>query len=286
MGDEGMIVPRFESFEDIKKLGNAVLFITQKIHGSNAQVFIYPSYGGVLDLAVGSRTRWIAPGNDNYGFAEFVYANKQEFIDKLGPGRHYGEWAGPGINSGEGLDKKTFVLFDHWRYPEDRPLPPNTVVVPVLYSGPFDMSKVKECMDDLKNVGSKLVPGYMRPEGIVVRIKGERYKVVFNAEETQWKNPDAKYQKEKSDQKAKIAEQFGHLLQPIRLEKLLSRDENYVKEYPSSMGKIVNDYFADLIKEDQVKGTEAEIKGIQKMFGKIAFNFVKDVVEKQNAQNS
>lgn len=275
--------PAFESFPDIKKLGAAALFITQKIHGSNAQIFIFQQEDGSLDLACGSRSRWVAPGNDNYGFAEMVYANKQEFIDKLGPGRHYGEWAGPGINSGEGLKVKTFILFDHWKYPPERPLPPNTIIVPVLYSGAFDMSKVEECMDDLRKNGSKLVPGFMAPEGIVVRIKGERYKVVFQAEEAKWKgHKDENYEKIKTDQQAKALEQFGHLLQPIRLEKLLSRDEKYVKDYPKTMGLIVKDYFDDLLKEDQVTGTEAEIQGIRKQLGGNLFKFVQSVVEKQN----
>ena len=159
------MTPEFESFPDIKKLGAAALFITQKIHGSNAQIYVFQTDTGGLDLVCGSRSRWVAPGDDNFGFAEMVYANKNEFINKLGPGRHYGEWAGPGINSGEGLKQKTFVLFDHWKYPPERPLPPNTVVVPVLYSGPFDIAKVEECMNDLRANGSKLVPGFMRPEG-------------------------------------------------------------------------------------------------------------------------
>jgi hypothetical protein len=275
--------PKFESFPDIKKLGKAALYITQKIHGSNAQIFVFQQEDGSLDLAVGSRTRWIAPGNDNYGFAEMVYANKQEFIDKLGPGRHYGEWAGPGINSGEGLAQKTFVLFDHWKWPPERTLPPNTVIVPVLYQGAFDLGKVKECMDDLKKNGSKLVPGFMRPEGVVINVMGQRSKVVFDAEETAWKNADPVYQKQKSDAQAKALEQYGHLLQPIRLEKLLSRDETYLKEYPQSMGKIVKDYFADLVKEDQVQGTEAEINGIRKLLGGNMFKFVQETVEKANA---
>lgn len=275
---------KFESFPDIKKLGTAALFITQKIHGSNAQVYIFQTPEGGLDLMVGSRSRWIAPGNDNYGFAEMVYANKQEFIDKLGPGRHYGEWAGPGINSGEGLSTKTFVLFDHWKYPPERPLPPNTVIVPILYAGAFDLGKVQECMDDLKTNGSKLVSGYNRPEGVVVNMKGQRYKVVFADEETGWKRPDAKYQKEKSDAQDKAFEQYGHLLQPIRLEKLLSRDEKYVVGYPATLGLIVNDYFDDLLKEDQLKGSEAEIKGIKKLLGGNIFKFVKETLEKQNVR--
>lgn len=274
---------KFEAFPDIKKLGSAALFITQKIHGSNAQIYVFQAEDGKLDLLCGSRSRWVAPGNDNYGFAEMVYANKQEFIDKLGPGRHYGEWAGPGINSGEGLAKKTFVLFDHWKYPVERPLPPNTVVVPVLYVGEFNLGKVEEVMAELKTTGSKLVPGFMRPEGVVVRIKGERYKVVFAAEETKWKNADPVYQKEKSDAAAKALEQYGHLLQPIRLEKLLSRDEVYMREYPKSLGNIVKDYFADLVKEGQVEGTEAEVMGIRKLLAGNVFKFIQETVEKQKS---
>lgn len=313
---------KFEAFPDIKKLGNAQLTITQKIHGSNAQIYIfknresletiasmpdeeraaelvakYPGkslviefagdaigfhvYSEFMDLKCGSRTRWIAPGNDNYGFAAHVYEHKQEFIDKLGPGKHFGEWAGLGINSGEGLKDKALVLFDHWKYPTDRALPPKTVVVPVLYEGPFDLSKVGEVMADLKANGSKLCPGFMRPEGVVVRIKGERYKVVFDAEETKWKGGDTNHQKMKNDDAAKALEQYGHLLQPMRLEKLLSKDERLLTGYPKTMPDIAKAYFDDLVKEDQVTGTDTEIQGIRKMLGKNLFKFVQECVEKQ-----
>jgi hypothetical protein len=278
------MLPPFESFPDIKKLGNAQLVVTQKIHGSNAQIYIYPGENGA-ELVCGSRTRWIAPGDDNYGFAEMVHANKQEFIDKLGYGRHFGEWAGPGINSGEGLTQKTFVLFDHWKYPPERPLPPNTVIVPVLYSGIFDLSKIDEAMNDLKTNGSKLVTGFMRPEGVVVRIKGERYKVVFQAEEAKWKQADPEYQKQKQRDANKALEKYGHLLQPMRLEKLLSRDERYLKDYPKTMGEIVKDYFSDLIKENQVEGNEVEINGIRKQLAGNIFKFVQEIVEKQQNGN-
>jgi hypothetical protein len=279
-----MNLPAFESFEDIKKLGSAQLSITQKIHGTNAQIYIYPDDTGTLQLICGSRTRWIAPGDDNYGFAEMVHQNKQEFIEKLGPGRHYGEWAGPGINSGEGLKQKIFVLFDFWKYPPERPLPPNTTIVPVLYLGKFDLGEVDKALNELKSNGSKLVPGFMAPEGVVVRIKGDRYKVVFKPEETAWKKPDAEYQKQKTDKNAEALAKYGHLLQPIRLEKLLSRDERYIKEYPKTIGEIVKDYFADLVKENQVQGNDAEINGIRKQLAGNIFKFVQEVVEKQNVQ--
>lgn len=271
-----MTIP-FKSFPEIKKLGSAALYITQKIHGSNAQILIYKTEDGSLDLLVGSRTRWITPENDNFGFAKHIYDNKQEFIDKLGVGTHFGEWAGPGINSGEGLKEKTFVLFDHYKFPPERPLPPQTIVVPVLYEGPFDLSYVDKCMADLKNNGSKLVNGFMRPEGIVVRIKGERYKVVFDAEETQWtKGAKPKITKEQIN-----SIDVNHLFQPIRLEKLLSRDEQYIKEYPKSTPVIAKAYVEDLIKEGQLTGTEDEIKLIKKAMGKDLFKFIQEVTNSQ-----
>lgn len=265
----------FKSFPEIKKLGSAAMYITQKIHGSNAQVFVFQTPEGGLDLLVGSRTRWIAPGNDNYGFAAHVYANKEAFL-KLGPGQHFGEWTGPGINSGEGLSDKTLVLFDHWKFPPERELPPQTVVVPVLYEGAFDLSKVDGVMADLKENGSKLVPGFMRPEGVVVRIKGDRYKVVFQAEETKWKSST----KAPKDPNQTPAMDVSHLLQPIRLEKLLSRDEIHVVQYPQSLPRIVSAYIDDLIKEDQIVGTEAEIKGIKKVLSRPLFAMVQEIMEK------
>lgn len=277
----------FKSFPEIKKLGSTEFSVTQKIHGTNAQVMIYPKKmernvdagngqgyteiveTGEMELLVGSRTRWIVPGDDNYGFAAFVYANKQEFIDKLGPGQHFGEWAGPGINSGEGLSQKTFILFDYWKFPSERPLPPQTATVPVLYSGSFDLSQVEKCMEDLKTNGSRLVAGFMRSEGVVVQIKGTRYKVVFDAEETQWT-------KSGGVKAPKVAgPDFSHLLQPIRLEKLLSKDERYVANYPASLKDIALAYLDDLIKEEQIKGTEAEIVGIRKQASSTVFAFVK-----------
>ena len=77
----------FKPFPEIKKLSKVDMSITQKIHGTNAQVFIVPlsivplpeeSSEGIPRIEVdgepynifcGSRTRWITPEKDNYGFA-------------------------------------------------------------------------------------------------------------------------------------------------------------------------------------------------------------------------
>ncbi len=53
----------FESFGKIERLAQPIT-ITEKVHGSNAQVFITED-GAIQD---GSRTRWITPEDDNYGF--------------------------------------------------------------------------------------------------------------------------------------------------------------------------------------------------------------------------
>jgi hypothetical protein len=263
----------FRAFPKIEKVGRLSMTITQKIHGSNAQAFVFQTTEGDLDLMTGSRNRWITPDDDNFGFAKYVQENRDAFL-KLGPGQHFGEWAGPGINSGEGLTEKTFVLFDFARY-VDVELPPRTVLVPVLYDGPLDHAMIDRAMDKLKTEGSILAPGFMRPEGVVVRVAGVRYKKVFDAEETQWKKPSGL--KEKL-QELSTSVDVEHLLQPIRLQKLLSRDEKLLVMYPASLKLIASTYVADLIEEGQIVGTEDEIKAHKKALGSQLFAFLKDII--------
>lgn len=289
----------FKPFPKIERIGKVNMQITQKIHGSNAQVYIsmadvvffrdefeYEEGAIKVDgeyyiLRCGSRTRWIVPGDDNYGFAAFVYANAEEFIRCLGVGQHFGEWAGPGINSGEGLTEKTFVLFDYWKFPPERKLPPQTIVVPVLYQGVMELGKIDEVMDELKTNGSKLALGFMRPEGVVISAMGTRYKKVFQAEETQWKKGDETYAKQKADINAsnnkKSMEIFAHLFQPIRLEKLLSRDERYMTTFPTSLPIIVTDYYNDLISENQLEGFDPV--SVKREINGILFKFIREQCE-------
>lgn len=267
----------FKSFPKIERIGKASMHITQKIHGSNAQIFIFKNSNGNLDLICGKRTSYITPENDNYGFAAFVHKHKEEFISKLGEGRHFGEWAGLGINSGEGLKDKVFVLFDFWKFPETRELPPGCMTVPVLYQGQIDLAKIDEVMNNLKTNGSKLVPGFMRPEGVVISAFGVRYKKVFEAEETQWAAGDPNYKKIKNDEDNAIQSKYGHLLQPIRLEKLLSRDEKFLTLFPESMPRIVDAYFKDLVEENQIDIEDSAT--IRKAIGSQLFKFVKTMIE-------
>jgi RNA ligase len=278
MSDQ-QVSPEFKSFGEIKRLKKMTMSVTQKIHGTNAQVFIFKKEDGTLDLLVGSRTRWITPEKDNYGFAAHVYANKEAFL-ALGEGRHDGEWAGKGINSGEGMTERVFVLFDYWRY-RDRPtLPPQTTIVPVLYEGSINLSQVDTCLEMLKDRGSFLFSGFMRPEGVVVNIAGTRYKVVFEEEETKWKDGD----KIKSTLD-KTTVPVDHLLQPIRLEKLLSRDETYLKEYPNNLPDIAKAYVEDLVKEEQIVGPEEDQKVIRKALGSPLFKFIRHTIDNLEYKN-
>lgn len=272
----------FKSFEKISKFSGIAMTITQKIHGTNAQIRIYEeelpgSRSGekIIKCQASSRTRDIFVGDDNFGFARYVKDNEAEIIEKLGLGTHFGEWAGPGINSGEGLSEKTFIIFNHYRFPPERPLPKQMMVVPVLYTGHYDYVSVVQTMDKLKEEGSRLSPGFMRPEGIVIEVAGKRYKKVFEVEETKWTEGSAGPKPPKIE-----GYDAGHLLQPVRLEKLLSRDEKYLREYPESLRNIVADYTQDLIDEGQIVGTELEIRSIKKAAGGQLFNFVRQSIDK------
>jgi len=264
----------FVAFPKIPRLSNIEMTITQKLHGTNACVHIFEGdqdMGGDtrIEIKAQSRTRNVTPEDDNFGFAAWVEKNAAELIEKLGLGYHYGEWVGPGINSGEGLPEKRFVLFDFWKYPEDRPLPPQVMVVPVLYRGPLITTKIDETMTELKTGGSKLVPGFMRPEGIVISIMGNRVKKVFEAEETKWTGAPKVGGLKVEDP------DVSHLLQPIRLEKILSRDESYMKEYPKSLPSIAAAYVTDLESEGQMPQDKDELRRIKKALGGVLFLFLK-----------
>lgn len=177
----------FVPFPKIPRLKRDIT-ITEKIDGTNAQVFITlepldSRYGVDMTdvIAVqesdlprhsffmrsGSRTRWITPGKstDNYGFAGWCYENRDELF-KLGAGQHFGEWYGKGIQRNYGLEDRRFALFNTARWGEHNPPPSVCEVVPVLYQG--TMVDTAEVLFNLAVDGSSAVPGFKRPEGIIV----------------------------------------------------------------------------------------------------------------------
>lgn len=152
----------FEPFPKIARL-NRNCVISEKLDGNNAQIIITKSG----DMFCASRTRLITPEDDNYGFARWAYGNRADLM-KLGPGRHFGEWWGNGIQRGYGLKEKRFSLFNVARWRDDAVRPACCHVVPVLYSGNFHSHDIGDAMMLLGSQGSVAAPGFMKPEGVVV----------------------------------------------------------------------------------------------------------------------
>lgn len=162
----------FQSFPSIARYSRDVV-ITEKIDGTNAQIEI--SDDGIT-MRMGSRRRWITPEADNHGFAKWACRHRRELFT-LGPGRHYGEWWGSGIQRRYGLvnSDRRFSLFNTGRWTKDpdkitetRLLAPECCsVVPVLYWGDNEPQVVDVVMEQLARDGSKAAPGFMKPEGLV-----------------------------------------------------------------------------------------------------------------------
>lgn len=174
----------FIAFPKLARFAREVI-ITEKIDGTNACILITDEG----DFFTGSRTRWITPENDNHGFSRWAHDHKEELM-LLGPGRHFGEWWGSGIQRGYGLQKgeKRFSLFNvqRWCLHGEEPqrisiadpriekyqdvLPPCCGLVPVLRRGNFDaISRMAEsALHELRERGSVASPGFMKPEGIVI----------------------------------------------------------------------------------------------------------------------
>ena len=154
----------FESFPKIPRLKRNIV-ITEKLDGTNAQIAI----GEDGSFFTGSRNRWITPEDDNYGFSRWAHEHKEELM-LLGPGRHYGEWWGQGIQRRYDMEEKVFSLFNTARWNPGNPNKPSCCsVVPVLFTGAMDTGSIQEVMDELRQVGSFATPHkFMKPEGIVL----------------------------------------------------------------------------------------------------------------------
>jgi len=153
----------FIPFQKIGRLSRGCT-ITEKIDGTNASIFIDEA-GNFL---TGSRTRWITPEDDNAGFSKWAHAHKDELM-LLGPGMHYGEWWGLGIQRTYGQTEKRFSLFNATRWSDELGQRPACCsVVPIVHYGLFDTAQVLEAVEKLRTGGSLAAPGFMRPEGIVV----------------------------------------------------------------------------------------------------------------------
>lgn len=163
----------FEAWPKIPRL-NRDIVITEKIDGTNAAVVIAENeWTGNWEIGAQSRTRLITPEQDNHGFAKWVRDNAPGLIQALGPGRHFGEWWGQGIQRKYGKDSHRFSLFNTERYDgcwqaANLGSVPGLGVVPVLYRGPFNQDAIEDQVERLREGGSVAAPGFMRPEGVIV----------------------------------------------------------------------------------------------------------------------
>lgn len=174
----------FKEFPKIARLNREVI-VTEKIDGTNAAVIVTEDG----QIGAQSRSRIITVNDDNFGFARWVLANHEELL-KLGPGYHFGEWWGSGIQRGYGLTEKRFSLFNVSRWSDPAVRPACCHVVPEIMRGEpkdsFDVARF--ALIRLKNEGSLAAPGFMKPEGIVAfHVQGNlMFKATIEKDE-EWK---------------------------------------------------------------------------------------------------
>ena len=159
----------FVEFGKIHRL-NRDAVVSEKLDGTNAQVYIDET--GEHAFA-GSRNRWLTTSDDNFGFARWVAEHHDELL-ALGPGSHYGEWWGAGIQRRYGLKEKRFSLFNVARWGDEAlaekglTRPACCHVVPVLARGAMLDLDIRAIADALRAGGSVAAPGFTQPEGLVV----------------------------------------------------------------------------------------------------------------------
>jgi hypothetical protein len=156
----------FKGFPKIPRLESGFT-VTEKLDGTNACVIVTED-GRVYAQ---SRHRILTVAHDNYGFAAWVEAHAGQ-LTELGPGHHFGEWWGQGINRSYGLTERRFSLFNLTKWAYERP--ECCHVVPKLVGLELDASFfviedcVRESIEWLQINGSQAAPGFMNPEGVVL----------------------------------------------------------------------------------------------------------------------
>lgn len=200
---------KFEKWASIPRRSKERMTITEKIDGTNAAIVIRPAPYGVgaeeysnnskvinvddvlYEFAAQSRSRFIVPEDDNFGFARWVYANAEDLIRTLGFGSHYGEWWGQGIQRGYGLKEKRFSLFNAPRWQdaigafEDTTPVKGLRTVPILYVGPFVGDGMDRAVETISK-GSLASPDFTgKAEGVVVYLReaNTSYKILTENDE-------------------------------------------------------------------------------------------------------
>lgn len=209
----------YPSFPSIERLENLYCHITEKVDGTNGLIKI-SRY-----VCFGSRNRYITPEDDNNGFAKFFSKYQKELfsvfntIDKEYPPNGidaplniYGEWFGKGIQRGYGLAEKHFMPFSEFLATKliDAGVP--NIKMPVtLYSGKFSIATLDGCMNKLKDEGSQVIPGYNRPEGVVIYFPTYNFRLKETFEGPKWKDaiPKPEHDKKPITEDTPICETCG-----------------------------------------------------------------------------
>ena len=192
----------FVPWPKITRLRAARMAILEKIDGTNGAIHVHQAatkfegseaqLGEPFVAAVQSRKRIITPESDNASFAAWV-TETPNLAEALGPGVHFGEWAGPKVQKNPlGLDERCFFLFEWFKWPEERlataqALVPQLRVVPVLFEGEYDPLAIQAVMNSLRLVGSRAVPHAAAAEGIVIHLGGTMFKMTFCQDDHKWK---------------------------------------------------------------------------------------------------
>jgi hypothetical protein len=140
----GTAVTEFIPWPKTRRLFREIV-VTEKVDGTNAAIHV--DAAGVA-IAAQSRNRLITVDADNYGFARWVSTNADELGALLGPGVHFGEWWGRGIQRNYGLTERRFSLFNTAAH-EDLNATVGSVRVgrvPVLYEGTFSEAEIRGCL--------------------------------------------------------------------------------------------------------------------------------------------
>ena len=153
----------FEAWPKIPREVLGDVMITEKMDGTNACVIIQD--GEIVGVQSRKRMLNLGKDSDNYGFAQHVFDNQEKFL-ALGEGRHYGEWAGLGIQgTPHCIPDKRFFLFNARRWGAHNTPPEGIYVVALLYQGQYSASLVDTVMNTLKT--SSESQGY-KAEGCIV----------------------------------------------------------------------------------------------------------------------
>ena len=183
----------FREFPKIARLYKGNIVITEKIDGTNGQVYVVRrdlpdalvtvavdadsatgTEAATYSVFAGSRSRWLSRGKgDNFAFAHWVAENAYALATGLGEGRHFGEWWGRGIQRGYNQASRHFSLFNVGRWftpggpgqmldddgnlPDPIPPVPGLSTVPIVYYGPWfgrPADPVSEAMRRLQYSGS------------------------------------------------------------------------------------------------------------------------------------